>query len=256
MERYAPPTFWVPGRLATDESGNEALGDGSERRLVSSEESRSLASADEAGLVGALQRGDESAFLDLVARYHRPLVQLAAVYVPSNAIAEEVVQDTWIAVIKGIDRFEARSSLRTWIFRIATYQAKTRGQRERRSVPLSSLLERDALGAEPSVDPSRFLDATDPRSPGHWAEPPTGWASDGERRMLERETQEVVRGALDLLPASQRLVMTLRDIEGWSSDEVCATLEISPGNQRVLLHRARSRVRAALEAYFRQAAAV
>ncbi len=205
-------------------------------------------------MVRALRAGDEQVFSELVHRLQRPLLRLARTYVTSDAVAEEVVQDTWVAVVRGIDRFEERSSLRTWIFRILTYQAKTRGERERRSIPLSALLSVDAGPPEPAADPSRFRAPGDPLWPGHWSEPPTDWGSDAEARLLGRETQRIIASALESLPPAQRLVMTLRDVEGWDSDEVCAALEISPGNQRVLLHRARSKVRASLEHYFSEAA--
>jgi len=214
------------------------------------------ATSDDGAVVLALRAGDETVFVDLVRRYQRPLLRLAQTFVPSEAVAEEVVQDTWIAVIKGIDGFEGRSSLRTWIFRILTYQAKSRGERERRSIPMSAFEPRDPGSDRPAVDPSRFRPSSDARWPGHWAEPPADWGSDAEGRLLGRETQDVISSAMDTLAPAQRLVMTLRDLEGWDSDEVCAALEISPGNQRVLLHRARSRVRAALERYFHEATLV
>jgi RNA polymerase sigma-70 factor (ECF subfamily) len=210
---------------------------------------------DESSLVTRLRAGDESAFLELVERFQRPLVRAALLYVPSRDVAQEVVQETWIAVLNGIDRFEGRSSLRTWIFRIATYQARTRGERERRTVPLSRLLDPGSETGGPSVDPERFQGAGSPW-PGHWVEPPASWGGDVEARLLGRETGRVVADALETLPPSQRLVITLRDVQGWSSEEVCDALEISAVNQRVLLHRARSRVRAALERYLADAAAV
>jgi RNA polymerase sigma-70 factor (ECF subfamily) len=211
---------------------------------------------DEEPLVQALRAGDETVFLELVQRYQRPLVRLAQTFVPSQAIAEEVVQDTWIAVIKGIDSVEGRSSLRTWIFRILTYQAKSRGERERRTIPMSAFQPLDPGPDQPAVDPSRFWPADDARWPGHWADPPADWGSDAEARLLGLETQGVIARAMATLAPAQRLVMTLRDLEGWDGDEVCAALEISPGNQRVLLHRARSRVRTALETYFRESSQV
>lgn len=211
---------------------------------------------DDEAVVMALRAGDERVFIDLVQRYQRPLLRLAQTFVPSQAVAEEVVQDTWIAVIKGIDRFEGRSSLRTWVFRILTYQAKSRGERERRSIPMSVFQTAAGGPDEAAVDPSRFRPPDDSRWPGHWADPPADWGSDAEARLLGRETQEVIASAMEALAPAQRLVMALRDLEGWDSADVCATLEISPGNQRVLLHRARSRVRASLERYFQEAARV
>ena len=210
----------------------------------------------EEAVVRALRAGDEHVFSELVRRLQRPLLRLARTYVTSDAVAEDVVQDTWVAVVRGIERFEERSSLRTWIFRILTNRAKTRGERERRSIPLSALLPVDPGSQEPAVDPSRFRPPGDPFWPGHWSEPPTDWGSDAEARLLGRETQGIIDSALESLPTAQRLVMTLRDVEGWDSDEVCVALEISPGNQRVLLHRARSNVRASLEHYFAEAAGV
>ncbi len=205
-----------------------------------------VAAPDDAAFLAALRAGDERAFTRLVERYHGSLLRTVLAYVRDREVAEEVVQETWIAVLKGIDRFEGRSSLGTWIFRIATYRARTRGQRERRTIPLSAL----APGPdEPSVEPGRFRGAGDPLA-GGWAVPPADWGPDASERLLARETQQVIAAALGELPDAQRTVMTLRDISGWSSEEVCEALDISPGNQRVLLHRARSRVRGALERYF------
>jgi RNA polymerase sigma-70 factor, ECF subfamily len=200
--------------------------------------------------IAALRAGDEAAFLELVERYQRPLVRLAMLHVADRSVAEEVVQDTWIGVLKGLDTFEGRSSLQTWIFRIATYRAKTRGVREKRSISLSELLDRDASGDEAAVDPSRFRGPDDPTWPGHWSDPPAVWGN-AEATILATETRAMVGAALERLPAAQRLVMTLRDVDGWSSEEVCEALELSAANQRVLLHRARSKVRAALEDYVR-----
>jgi RNA polymerase sigma-70 factor (ECF subfamily) len=199
-------------------------------------------------LIDALRAGDEAMFAALVERYHGALVRTAMLYVRERDVAEEVVQEAWIGVLRGLEGFEGRSSLRTWIFRIVTFKARTRGEQERRSVPFSSL--EGAGGPDvPSVDPGRF------RPPGAmweggWAQPPTSWGSDAATRLLSRETQRVVAAALEELPDTQRTVMTLRDLQGFSSDEVCEVLQINPGNQRVLLHRARARVRTALEHYF------
>lgn len=208
------------------------------------------APADDATVVAALRAGDESVFVALVERYQRPLVRLAMRYVGAEAAAEEVVQDTWIAVIRGIGKFEGRSSLRTWIFRILTYQARSRGERERRSIPLSSMFAPGGEADGPAVDPSRFHPPGHSRWPGHWSAPPTVWTSEAESIALDGEVRRVIETALAALAPAQRLVMTLRDVDGWTSEETCAALEISAGNQRVLLHRARARVRAALEAYF------
>jgi RNA polymerase sigma-70 factor (ECF subfamily) len=199
-------------------------------------------------LLKALRRGDESAFASLLETYHSALVHVAMTYVRNRAVAEEVVQETWVGVIRGIKRFEGRSSLRTWIFRIAANIAKTRAEREGRSVPFSALrVSEDAN--EPAVPPERFLEASHERFPGHWAAPPTRWDTIPEERLRSKEILSRLRDVIETLPPAQRVVITLRDIEQWSSDEVCVLLDISEVNQRVLLHRARSKVRAALEAH-------
>jgi RNA polymerase sigma-70 factor (ECF subfamily) len=195
-------------------------------------------------LVQRLREGDESAFAELIDRYGTTMVRVAQMYVKDRASAEEVVQETWLAVLTGIDRFEERSSLKTWLFRILTNRAKTRGERDGRSIPFSSLAgagEED----EPSVDADRFLGPDSPE-PGAWAAPPRAWPQD---QVLQRETLDVIQMAIEQLPDAQREVIRLRDVEGWSPMEVTDALEITDGNQRVLLHRARSKVRAALEAY-------
>lgn len=198
---------------------------------------------DEAGLVKALQAGDEAAFRELVNRYHPPLVRLARASVGSQAVAEEVTQDTWLAVIRGIGRFEGRSSLRTWIFRILMNQARARGTREKRTVPMSSWADDDG----PAVDPDRFV-PDGQRWAGHWRDPPVPWSDLPAERLVGEETMAMVAEAIDDLPERQREVITLRDVEGWTALEVCNVLGLTEGNQRVLLHRARSRVRAVLEA--------
>ena len=182
-----------------------------------------------------------NAFATLVDRHSSAMVRVAMAYVPSRAAAEEAVQETWIAVLRGIDGFEGRSSLKTWIFRILTNVAMRSGARERRSVPFSALAEAEDTG-EPSVDPDRFLPADHELFPGHWAIMPTRWPTP-EEGLLAGETREVIAAAIAELPVAQRTVIALRDVEGWSSEEVCEALEISAGNQRILLHRARSRVR-------------
>jgi RNA polymerase sigma-70 factor (ECF subfamily) len=202
--------------------------------------------AEDITLVAALRDGDEQAFARIVDELNGPLLRLAGLYVQGRAAAEEVVQDTWLGVIRGLDRFEARSSFRTWVFRIATNRARTRGGRERRDIPLSALLDPADDPGGPALDPERFM-APGEQWAGGWAVPPHRWAPDAETHLAARETRALIRDALDQLSPAQRFVMTLRDIDGWGSEEVCAALEITPGNQRVLLHRARSRVRAALE---------
>jgi RNA polymerase sigma-70 factor (ECF subfamily) len=202
---------------------------------------------EEARLLRGLKRGDEATFATLVDRYHASLLRVAQVYVRDRAVAEEVVQETWLGVIRGIERFEGRSSLKTWIFRILANTAKTRGERERRTIPFSAL--NGAGPAEPAVQPERFLETDHPEWPGHWASPPASWEGIPEDRLLAGETLGRIREAIDELPRMQAQAVTLRDVEGWSSEEVCALLGISEGNQRVLLHRARSKVRRALEDY-------
>src|SRR6266542_265899 len=206
------------------------------------------ASAAELELLAALRAGDEDAFVRLVERYQAAMVRVAMMYVPSRAVAEEVVQETWLAVLQGLDRFEGRSSLKTWIFRILMNRAMTRGQRERRSIPFSALFDPAKDPAEPSVDPERFRGPND-NWPGGWAQSPTSWEGAPEARLLSRESLDYLAKAIDTLPPSQREVITLRDVEGWSSREVCNVLEITETNQRVLLHRARSKVRRSMEQY-------
>src|SRR5262245_43528064 len=198
-------------------------------------------------LVAALCDGDADAFGALVARHSGAMVRVAMAYVPTRAAAEEAVQETWIAVMRGIDRFEGRSSLKTWIFRILTNVAMRTGARERRSVPFAALADAEHTG-EPSVDPDRFLPADSPVFPGHWAIMPTRWPTP-EEGLLAGETRDLIAAAIADLPVAQRTVIALRDVEGWTAEEVVDALEISPGNQRILLHRARSRVRNAIEAY-------
>ena len=189
--------------------------------------------SDDADLVARLQAGDEAAFVDLVNRYHGPLLRLAMTFVPSRAVAEEVVQDTWVGVIRGIDRFEGRSSLSTWLFRILSNRARTTGVRERRTTPID-------VTDEGSVPASRFT------ADGAWAEPPVAWTDGVEDRLVAQQASEHVLGCLDGLPDSQRQVVTMRDVDGLPAEDVCSVLGITAGNQRVLLHRGRARVRACL----------
>jgi RNA polymerase sigma-70 factor, ECF subfamily len=206
------------------------------------------AEQDDERVVARLRSGDEQVFAALVERHSPALLRVALAYVPSRAVAEEVVQETWIAVMRGIDRFEGRSSLKTWIFRILANVAMRGGSRERRSVPFAALAAAEDTG-EPSVDPDRFLPADHELYPGHWALMPTRWPTP-EEGLLSGETRAMIVAAIEALPKAQRTVIALRDIAGWSAEEVCAALELSAGNQRILLHRARTRVRAALEEYF------
>ena len=197
-------------------------------------------------LVEQIRNGDEAAFAMLADELQPAMLRVAAMYVSSRSVAEDVVQDVWIGVLRGLERFEGRSSLRTWIFRILTNTAKTRGIREGRSVPFSSLAG-DDLDA-PSVDPDRFDTAVDdPR--GHWSTLPDDWRGVPEERLLGNETFAVIGRTIDELPPMQAEVIRLRDALGWTSEEVRNALDLSETNQRVLLHRARTKVRAALERY-------
>lgn len=209
----------------------------------------SVASTEDLQLVEALRSGNESAFVSLVNMYHSLMLRLAMIFVPSEAIAEEVVQDTWIGVLHGLDRFEGRSSLKTWIIRILTNRAKTRAQREGRSVPFSSLPEFTTELQEPAIEPERFY-GPDHQRPGQWVSFPRSWEEIPEERILSQETMTRIQEVVDTLPVVQREVITLRDIEGCSSEEACDLLGVSEANQRVLLHRARCKVRRALERYF------
>src|SRR6266478_9475944 len=203
---------------------------------------------DDAGLIAARKLRDEAAFVTLVERYPAPLLRLALVYCRSLAIAEEIVQDTWLGVIQGIDRFEGRASFKTWLFQILVNRARTRAVREGRTLSFSSLTDEAKTPGEPAVPPERFRPADDPW-PNNWALPPHSWGESSDARLLAEETMELVSRAIAQLPPAQRQVITLRDVEGFTSEDVCNVLEISETNQRVLLHRARSRVRAALEAH-------
>lgn len=195
-----------------------------------------------------LRSGDEAAFTALVERYHAGMVRFAAAYVQDQSVAEEVAQEAWVGVLRGIGRFEGRSSLKTWIYGIVANQARSRTRREGRTVPFSSLADPDP--ATPAVNADRFLPADDPRRPRWWDAHPRAWDGIPEERCLAKETRAVVERAIEVLPPGQRLVITLRDVEGWTAAEACSVLDISETNQRVLLHRARSRVRRALETYF------
>ena len=199
--------------------------------------------AEEGELLARLRAGDERAFEALVERHYSTMLAVAQHYVKTRAVAEEVVQEAWLGVLKGLDRFEGRSSLKTWILRILVNTAKTRGVRESRSVPFASL---GPESDEPAVEPERFRGRDDP-FPGHWRAYPADWQRLPEDALADRETLKVVLGTIELLPDAQRAVITMRDIQGCEPEEVCAALDVSDGNQRVLLHRARSKVRAALE---------
>jgi RNA polymerase sigma-70 factor (ECF subfamily) len=202
---------------------------------------------DDLVLVAALRAGDEDAFTRLVERYHASLVRIAGLFVPDHGVAEEVAQETWIGVLQGIGGFAGRSSFRTWLFSILANQARRRGARERRTIPFAALARPPDEGPDPAVEPERFIPPGAAYA-GHWASPPRPWELP-ETAALFRETRAEIARAVAGLPPNQRAVITLRDIAGWPAAEVCNLLSISETNQRVLLHRARSRVRRALERY-------
>jgi RNA polymerase sigma-70 factor (ECF subfamily) len=196
-------------------------------------------------LVARLRARDEAAFALVLDAWSTGMLRLARSFVSTTDSAAEVVQETWLAVLQGIGRFEGRSSLRTWVYRILVNTAKRRGAREGRTVPWSSLTTEDE---GPTVDPIRFRGPGDPFA-GHWREFPAPWPSPEQETLADEVRAQVVRALADL-PDRQRVVITLRDVEGYGSDEVCSILDITAANQRVLLHRARAFVRSRLEEYF------
>lgn len=202
--------------------------------------------ADEATVLRRLRDGDEQAFTGLVSELSPALLRLALLHVPSRAVAEEVVQDTWLAVVGGIDRFEGRSTVRTWIFRILLNRARSTGVREHRTIPFSSAWRDEHA---PAVPPERFRPAGSPQA-GAWAAPPVPWDELPEDRSMAAEVRLLIERSVAELPARQREVVTARDLLGMEADEVCDLFALSDGNQRVLLHRGRSRIRAALELHF------
>jgi RNA polymerase sigma-70 factor (ECF subfamily) len=208
-----------------------------------------VASDDDPHLIELLRNGNEAAFVSLIDRYSDIMLRLAMIYVTAWPVAEEVVQETWMAVFEHLGHFEGRSSLKTWMFRILTNRAKTRAQREGRSIPFSSHSGMNTDHAEPAVEPDRLLPA-DHHWAGHWVS--VKQEEMPEERLLSQETCLCLERAIEALPPNQREIIILRDIEGWTSDEICSILGISEGNQRVLLHRARLKVRSALEKYFRE----
>ncbi len=198
-------------------------------------------------LLDRLRAGDEAAFDWLLQTYGGSMLRVARLYVCTQAVAEEVVQDTWLRVLESLDRFEGRSTLRTWIFVILGNVARTRGEREARSVPTASL---DDGEAEPSVSADRFFPATHSRWGGMWSTLVDSWDAVPDERLLGEEGREQLRRVVERLAPNQAVVFTLRDVEGWPAGEVCDLLGLTPENQRVLLHRARTKIRRALEAYF------
>jgi RNA polymerase sigma-70 factor (ECF subfamily) len=203
--------------------------------------------AGDAALLAALRSGDAQAFAQLVDRHHAALVRVARQYVATREVAEDVAQDAWLGLLRGLDGFEGRSSLRTYLFRIAMNLARTRGARETRSAPFSSLARDEEHG--PAVDPERFVQAPAVGA-GHWISPLRPWGSSAEQAALSDEALQIFDDAIAALPEAQRRVVTLRDVEGFDAGEVCDLLELSEGNQRVLLHRARTRLRQTLADYY------
>jgi RNA polymerase sigma-70 factor (ECF subfamily) len=202
---------------------------------------------DESALIARLKAGDEAAFDWLLRELGSSMLRVARLYVRTQAVAEEVVQDTWVRVLRSLDRFEGRSSLRTWIFVILGNVARTRAERESRSVPMASV---EGAEPEPSVSHERFFPASHPRWAGMWSTLVDSWDGVPHERLLGGEAKEQLRKVVERLPPNYAAVFTLRDVEGWPADEVCTLLDLTPENQRVLLHRARARIRAALETYF------
>jgi RNA polymerase sigma-70 factor (ECF subfamily) len=204
----------------------------------------------EGSVIDALRRGDEGTFARLVDQYHPSLRRVAGLYIANRAVADEVVQDTWLGVIQGIWAFEGRSSLKTWIFRILINRAKTRAAREGRMVPFPRF-DAAVEAAEAAVAPDPFQPLDHPTQPGHWIHPPAAPGTSPERRLLALEARQHLQSAIAALPEHQRLVLILRDVEGCSTEEVCNALGFQETNIRVLLHRARAKVRAALDSYLK-----
>ena len=199
--------------------------------------------------LAALRAGDEEAFRRLVEHHGPGMLRVARANVSSTGVAEEVVQEAWVGVLKSLDRFEGRSSLSTWIYRILINTARSRMRKEGRSIPFSSLIRAEVGGEEPSLPTETFLAREHADHPGGWAMVPAAWPTDPDGRLIAGETRERISAAIEALPPAQQTVISLRDIVGWSSEEVRNTLEISESNQRVLLHRARAKVRKALADY-------
>jgi RNA polymerase sigma-70 factor (ECF subfamily) len=208
---------------------------------------------DDSRLIQGLRAGDEATFVELIDRYGPAMFKIARTIVHGRELAEDVVQETWLAVLRGIHRFEGRAALRTWIFRILVNTARTHGAREARTIPFSAFSSPDERW-EGAVPGDRFLRPDHPHWPGHWNQPPQAWSTDPETRYISNETMEVIRSALEKLSPNQRAVVALRDVLGCDADEVSSVLGLSRVNQRVLLHRARSRIRAALDEHLSRAA--
>src|SRR5256714_951591 len=233
MARGEPRRYWPFRRTVPDLWLARRGGGGYVRRVEQAE----------AQLVAALRAGDEATFRRLVRDWHPGMLRVARIFVPTRSAGEDVVQETWLRVLGALDRFEGRSSLKTWVFRILVNTAKTRAQREGRVLPFSALVD-PARVPEAAVDPDRFRPEDDERLPGAWSVPPRALP---EERLLAAETRAKIEEAIDALPATQAAVIRLRDVDGWSAEEVRNALDLSEVNQRVLLHRARAKVRTALE---------
>jgi len=225
------------------------------RRALTDRDDSSTQHADEAErrLLARLRAGDEGAFMEIVDAWGPSMLRLARQFTPSTAVAEEVVQETWLAVLSGLDGFEGRSSLKTWVLRILVNRAKTRGTRERRTVPFAALASEESSGEFDAVAADRFLSADHAQWPHHWAAPLPRWEAQPAGAVESAETLALIHAAIEDLPPAQRTVILLRDIEGWEGPQVSNALEITETNQRVLLHRARSKVRAALEEHLASA---
>jgi RNA polymerase sigma-70 factor (ECF subfamily) len=205
---------------------------------------------DDRSVIDALRHGDEGAFERLVNQYHPSLRRVARLYIANRAVADEVVQDTWLGVIQGIWAFERRSSLKTWIFRILINRAKTRAAREGRMVPFPRF-DAAVEAAQAVIAPDHFQPVDHPTEPGRWTRPPPDLGASPERWLLAQEVRQHLQSAIAALPEHQRLVLILRDVEGCSTEEVCNALGFQETNTRVLLHRARAKVRAVLEPYLK-----
>ena len=215
---------------------------------VAAGDSGDRSTRDDTDLLAALRTGDEAAFTLLVERYHAVMVRLARAFMRDTGLAEEVAQDAWLGILRGLDGFQGRSSLKTWIFRIVINRAHARAGREQRVIPFSDAGGSLAEDAGPAVDPGRFRGPDDPWH-GGWVSFPPSWGPSPEQRLLSGEVRQLIHEAIDRLPSGQREVVMLRDVQGWDAAEVCHTLELSESNQRVLLHRGRSKLRRALAHY-------
>jgi len=203
---------------------------------------------EEKSLLARMREGDEAAFTELVDSLHTKLVRFARGFVHDEATAQDVVQEAWLGALNGLATFEGRSSLSSWIFSITANKAKTRAVRDARTTPFTALAAQEASGSEYAVSPDRFLDAS-AEWPGHWARQPAAWGDRPEERLLQSEIAAELFRIIDGLPPAQRAVLLLRDVEGYDAGAVCNILDLSETNVRVLLHRARSKVRGALETY-------